>query len=241
MKKSQPILLNTGIFIKNGDINTAIEEVEKHGVDGIEIGTSFLDVLMDFRLSQNSFSLLKKWKTIGMNAPSKFYYRNDRYTNAVLQKLKSVYSLLNAQYAVFHSHTLEDFTLLESLSAEEDPPKLCMENDRGIYNVRAEQLKEIIDKHPSLFFILNTAHALSVGDDEIKDLIALLKDRIVAVHLSARKDDMDHVPLHVVDEHTLSLLEPVKSLSCPFVLETWHTYRENIDAEIKFVRKWLKK
>jgi hypothetical protein len=235
----KPILLNTGLFIKQGDINKAIEDVSTHDVDGIELGTSFLDVLMDFRLSQQSFTIIKKWKTIGMNAPSKFYYRNDRYTRTVLSKLKTVYELVNAKYAVFHAHTIEDFSYLEELASLEQPLILCLENDRNIYATNAGRIKEILEEHPFMKFVLNTTHALSLSEEELSDLISLLKDRIVAVHLSGHTSGEDHTPLHLADERTLALLDPVRSLEVPFVLEIWHTYKETIDKEISFVRGWL--
>lgn len=235
----KPILLNTGLFIKQGDINKAIEDVSKYDVDGIEIGTSFLDVLMDFRLSQQSFTLMKKWKIIGMNAPSKFYYRADRHTETVLSKLKTVYDLVNAQYAVFHNHTIEDFSFLEELSNLEPPLILCLENDRSIYATNAERLTEIIEDHPYMRFVLNTTHALAMSENELSDLISLLGDRLVAVHLSCHTNGEDHTPLHLADEKTLALLEPVRRLEVPFVLQIWHTYKDSIDKEITFVREWL--
>lgn len=230
------IFLNTGLFVKKDvcDTSGAIKEIAKHGVPGIEISTSFLDHLMNFRLSQEAFGVLKQFESVGINAPAKFKYRNDRYSFTVMTKLRQVYDLINAKFAVFHTHTIEDFALLDSAAF-----KVAIENDRVLYNTTPEQMKYILDAHPNIGFVLNTAHALSVSPDEVAKYVELLGDRIIAVHLSSREGDLDHSPLHKSDPALLSALEPVRALDCPFVIECWHTFKDDIDQEIAFVREWL--
>jgi len=234
----QPIFLNTGLFLKKDvcDTNGAIQEIDKRGVEGIEISTSFLDHLMNFRVSQESFATLKKYQHVGINAPAKFHYRNDRYTFTVLTKLRQVYDLVQAQFAVFHMHTIDDYTLLDNATF-----KVCIENDRVFYGSTPEKVKAILDEHPNIGFVLNTAHALSVGPEEVARYVELVGDRIVAVHLSSREGDLDHSPLSKTTPELLEALEPVRSLDVPFVLEVWHTFTESLDDEIIFVRDWLHK
>jgi hypothetical protein len=230
------ILLSTGLFVKKDvcDMNQAILEISKEKVDGIEISTSFLDHLLDFRLSQQSFAMLKSMSDVGIVAPAKFKYRNDRYTRDVLNKLRAVYDLIQAKYAVFHSHTIEDFSLLD-----QETMVISLENDRAVYQTTPQQIKEVLTQHPNLRFVLNTAHALSVNKDEVKEYVALLKDKIIAVHLSAREGDTDHTPLCRADKAMLKSLEPVRKLDCPVLIECWHTYKDQIKEEIEFVRNWL--
>jgi sugar phosphate isomerase/epimerase len=196
---------------------------------------------MDFRLSQDSFSLLKKWQVVGMNAPSKFKYRNDRFTRNVIGKMRQVYALINARYTVFHTHTIEDWSILAEESRSQISMQLCIENDRQMYGITADRMLEILDEHPYMTFVLNTAHALSIDKGEVARLIELLGDRIAAVHLSARTEEKDHTPLHLADEETLAALAPVAKLDCPMVIECFHAYKDSIDEEISFVREFLSK
>lgn len=222
------ILLNTGLFARRGsDVNEAIKKVSEHDVDGIEIGTSFLDVLVNFKLSQDGFKIIKKYKYLALHAPVNFFYRNDRYTAEVIDKLKQVASLLDAKYIVFHTHSIQDFQIFKECKLD-----CCLENDRDVHKVNADQMKKILDENPNFKFVLDTAHAMSHSEDEVKNLVKLLKDKIVAVHLSARVDDMDHIPLHLAQEK-LEQLEPIKALDCPVVLECWHSYQDKVEEEIK--------
>jgi hypothetical protein len=233
MKK---ILLNTGLFVKKDvcDMNQAILAISQEKVDGIEISTSCLDHLLDFRLSQQSFAILKNMSEVGIVAPAKFKYRNDRYTREVVTKLRQVYDLIQAKYAVLHSHTIEDFSLLD-----QETMVISLENDRVLYQTTPAQMKALLDEHPNLRVVLNTAHALSVDKGEVKEYVSLLKDKIIAVHLSAREGDMDHTPLCRADKAMLKSLEPVRNLDCPVMIECWHTYKDLIKEEIEFVRNWL--
>ncbi|MFH1073290.1 MAG: hypothetical protein V1743_07725 [Nanoarchaeota archaeon] len=232
----QKILLNTGLFVKKGvyDINTAIEIIDKLPVDGVEIGLSFLDQLKNFRLSQQSFSILKKKEFVSIHAPVNFLYSNDAYTKDVLNKLKQVYDLVNAQYAVFHLHTIKDLSIFDDSSLT-----ICMENDRGVYNQDAEVIKKILEPYPKLKFLLDTNHAMSVSEKEVGALVKKLKSRILAIHLSIWYQQEEHVPCHLVSEEALAQAEPIKKLDIPIVLESWHKYQDNIGKEIEFVKNWL--
>lgn len=225
------ILLNTGLFARK-DMSQSIKLISGLDVDGIEIGASFLDLLMDFRLSQESFSILRSFKYKSLHAPVNFKYRKDRFTRDVVHKIKQVHDLVDAEYVVFHPHSIEDYGLLKESSIP-----LALENDREVHGLDCDGMKKLVFENDT-GFVLDTAHAMSFSEEEVKRLIDRLSDRIVAVHLSTRVDGRDHMPLHKSKE-LLHVLEPVRSLDCPFVLEVWHSFKDVISEEISFVRDWL--
>lgn len=85
-------------------------------------------------------------------------------------------------------------------AAKGSPVKIGMENMEPIVNsllCTPEQMRELLDDEPWLFFTLDVAHALSRSEDEALRYIELCHDHLINVHISR----FDHGRAHFSLDH----------------------------------------
>jgi sugar phosphate isomerase/epimerase len=61
---------------------------------------------------------------------------------------------------------------------------------------RPEEVRELLDREPWLWFTLDTAHAMAGPEGDLAWYLEVCRDRIANIHLSCTRDGVTHLPLN---------------------------------------------
>lgn len=235
-----PICISTGCVCElYKDRNDRIDALRQFSPLGIEISFSHPEYLFDFEISKNNLKYLQSLKFNSIHAP--WMYKKVKERKEALEKIRILYKQINARNVVFHKDGIEDYDLVASSGFV-----VSLENDDWKKpNNSLEYFKCLLDKNKKFRFTFDFAHAVSTESD-IAEYINYFKDILVEIHFSIIiKDSLgqysSHTFLHQNDgEELRKLLQPLKKVSVPLVLESFVSNLNDINLikkEIEYIKK----
>lgn len=250
---SGEVCLATGNFYRQDKGNAALNTrmALQLPADGIELTFARPRDAIAFHLADEEWDHLSSFSCNSIHAPWKwddgtriFYDVED---TPFMQNIRDIAERIRARHIVLHifkSARLDMITnCLDSLSCR---TILCIEN-----TIRHDQLpfsvyRSLLDMNPEMRLCLDTAHALTVSPEELQGLLSEFKRDIAYLHLSGNDaaTGSRHKPFSQLTEDERRLLNPVRRLSVPFVIETssshWMPNEPLIffRNELEAVRRW---
>lgn len=224
------ISASTGCFydIYRSDINVAIENIIKSriDVDGIELMFPSREDLLNFQVRFDIKKFLNSLQYNSIHMPWNNIFYSEKEVEFI-KKVDDISDKINAKTLVFHTDVVSDYSLIIS-----DKTKTSVENpgSKEKYGSKISEIKEILSNHPKVFFTVDLAHLL-VNKWDIKE-IKQLKNRIVEMHISIHRNSY-HAPLN---PDKGSILEEIKFLDCPLVVECKIKNISELETELDFIR-----
>ena len=204
--------ISTGAVIWEEAINDKIAVLKKAEIKAVEV--LFRKTIdLDEKISSENISYLKQLDYLSIHAPflnekHRVFYKNDFF----LKKIQQIYAFLNAKAVVFHPNLISNWDIFENIEMN-----ACMENmpkRRGFF------IEEALKRFR---MVLDTAHALTYGQDFLDKLISEFKGRIQHIHFSDRryseyfKRVRDHEQFLFCKD--IEKFQEVKDLNCPIIIE----------------------
>lgn len=261
---SRKILISTSsLRIWKLSLNEQIDLCHDLDINGIEINFHNKDEFLNFNLTYKNMKTLNKFKFNTIHLPFENITYN-KQQGGLIDKLNLLNKKIRPKFIVAHSNNILDYSIFNGIN-------LAIENYgftrkqfifyhskqifnmilKGILNTKIklsikDQNKKLhldLKNNKDLKLILDTSHASSINEREIKKLIDSYKEKIIGIHLSAFYNYKNHVSLNKTDNQTLKNLSIIKSLDVPLILEQKYPYRdiEAIKQELNFLNKWYER
>lgn len=240
-KNKRLVCFSTGSFYVPGqtrDINEDIEKCRNLNADGLEIMFPDPAQFMKTTLTKKNINFLRNLKFNTIHSPFHINWENNLKCRKMLSKLKKIYNQIEAKNIVFHAHRVKDYSLLK----HNPDCQYSIETDTPGCGLKLSDYKKIFNNNPHLNLVLDTSHLVEHSEKHISLFIKNYKDRIIYTHLSAVEKRTYHNPLHIVSEKSRRLLNSIKSIETPVIIELMSKKPTiaSFKREISFVRKWLK-
>lgn len=226
-----------GVFYKLKKSRFSPEVMEKFdslNCNAIELfpqGEKHLDMMIDV-LSKDVYS---KYEWVSMHAPS-YFCKNNEKTRRIFEKLRKVVLKFDIKNVTFHPDRIIDWDIMNEIS---DLP-VSLEN----MDVDKRLGKSVFDmerllKKGNFGLTLDVQHCYTNDQtmNTASEFISTFKDKIKEIHLSGFDPDKLHVPLHTVGQDII--INSVKDLDIPIILETTFESFDDIEKELEYVKKRL--
>jgi isopentenyldiphosphate isomerase/sugar phosphate isomerase/epimerase len=217
-------------------------------MDAIEIIFSNSESL-DQEISDEMISYVKSLSYVSIHAP--FYEKEKnpiiygKNNNDVLfQKLKYWYDLFGAQSLTIHQNLIKDWEMIDQSGMN-----VSIENLPSKHNISINDMNNILNTHVPDFIVLDTAHALTYGIEELNNLIKTFKNRIQHIHFSDRRFSPYHNKIRDHEQllfcNQMDKFDGLLGLNRPIIIEVSVKDKKNdltnLQKEIDFVRKFFNK
>ena len=237
-KKSRIIGISTGTVYKEGSkVGERLLKIKegRYDVRGIEICFGTVEEFNEFIQEEKEHTeFIMSFHKRGIHAPVDLREYDVKTQKKILDEVHAFYKRIDASYIVFHPYVDFDINLVKGKDWT-----VFIENLLPLKNVPVETLKKIMDENPGFMIMLDTCHALTYSREYFTKFLSVFKDRIGGVHLSTDEGEEGHSPLCMSKGKTLELLEKLKELDCPWIIETWGTkYSDDLKKEVHFVKSF---
>lgn len=195
---NNPLSISTGFIYRLLDnanpnyTNTAIDYIKNLPINGVELCLITKERLINFSISEENLSFLRKLGSNSIHAPEiNFTFEDNEESRKLLRTIENVYNLVNAKNVVFHDYSVKDFRVLNKYDFT-----ASVENydSRGHLNT-IEKVKDFLNKNNNIKFTYDLAHALDASPLGVLDFLDDFKERLIECHISKLKEG-NHWFLH---------------------------------------------
>jgi len=228
-------------------INEQIEVLKKIPCNAIEINYAGVPSLNE-EITEENIDYLHSPDYVSIHAPfygdsrSDLMYENNDATAGILRKLKGHYDRIGARAIVFHPNLIGDYSIFKGFDFN-----ACLENMPFARKISPKEFIALAGEHPEFGIVIDTAHALSWGENALGMLVRQLGRRTLHVHLSDRRYSQrkqtisDHRQMLYADD--MNKFEVVRNIDCPLILEVSIKDKknnvQNLKDEYEFVKKFF--
>lgn len=236
MKNYQTQLgFSTGVFYKLPlSLAEKIEVIRKAGCRVIELGFIREKELLAPEAEAAFPAALRSFQYVSIHAPNFAYGRNQK-TKKIFSRITCLAAKRHVDTVVFHPDQIADFAIFDAF-----PCRIALENMDPRKNdyQKAEEFKQVFQKHPSFRLVLDINH-LYANDPTLSFVKAyqrLWRKKIVEIHLSGYAGL--HEPLFQTKQR--KILEAIASLKVPLIIESLLAKNE-IKWEATYIRTTIRK
>ncbi|MDD3159977.1 MAG: hypothetical protein PHQ98_03350 [Candidatus ainarchaeum sp.] len=186
-----------------------IRFIQKFSVDGIELLFASPKDLLEFEFDKDTFEFVNSLKFKSIHMPfNDIEYKDDELTKKVIDKATKLSIQIKIDYLVFHPNNVKDYSVLNY------DLKNCIENlnsnekNKGYCTV--QEIKQIFDRNPKLYFILDTCHVFQ-NNIELNDFL-IFKEKLLGIHLATQWKQGERIRTHGFLQENLEQLEKIKPL-----------------------------
>jgi len=223
-------------------IQDRIRFIQKYAslIDGIELLFALPKNLLDFEFEEDTLNFVKSLKFKSLHMPFKdIQYDNKRESNKLIEKASFLAKQVAIEHIIFHPNTIKDYNSLDNQMIN------CIENlnqkpeNTGFCTIKEIEL--ILDKNPSLKFVLDACHALE-NNIEPTDFLKF-ENKLVEIHLSAQWIKKGNLRAHgfltEANQEQLTKLKPILKLDKPKIIEAdFYPYKMPlIEKEIDLIKR----
>ncbi len=159
--------------------------------------------------------LVQDFKHRSIHLPCHNRYANNAQTRELLDKLGDFYFAVKARLALVHPDLVDDWEVFKDFPLNWAVEN--MDNRKNVFKVPADFIS-FFDSHPDWQFVLDLNHVFS-NDPTMqlaRDFIAVLKHRIVELHLSGYQGY--HEPLFQTQQ--TEILKHCQGFDVPIIIES---------------------
>jgi len=241
------IIFSTGNYFKvYSDDNRKIDSCLKLDVEGVEILLAVASQIKNFRLKKGNIKRLKKLELntihlpFALSAKKRYiYFYNSRIYRDMMKRVAKIADMINAVNINLHAHQLKNPKLLADF-----PFHYTFENITESHGWGMNDYKMLFKKNPEFGMLLDTSHAIRTC--QLKEMVKNFRKKINFIHFSCATGPghgNDHYMAHRYNEPNKKLLDAVKNLKCPVIIEAGAEEgltQKDMEKEVAYVRKWLK-
>lgn len=179
------------------------------GFERIEIALSTVRMLKEFALNACFCEELKAFSSITVHAPwCRVSYGRNSETERILEYLRLINEVFNAEAYIFHFDCVADFTFINQSDL---PIRLENSEKTGFW----PQFNHILDAY-AFNCVLNINRAVR-NENYLAQMLKRYKHKIAAVYVSGFTGDFNRTPF--ITSGRNYLLDQVKLLKVPFIIE----------------------
>jgi endonuclease IV len=229
------------LYRSNVSFDEGIRLYHSLGANAIELSFATPTKLLEYNLGEQSRQDIKKFAEVSIHAPWKeVRYDSGPKTQAIINKLKTLYEQLPIKGLVLHPDTIDDFEILDQSGL---PFLLENMDKRKSYGIHPDHFRELKSKY-NFGFVLDVEHAYEHDSSMnlAKEFIKVMGDRLKHMHVSGYNKSEIHVPTYqAINKKEIGQILKM-NLGVPIILEgiLLEDVENSITKELEYIRSFEK-